>query len=112
MAVVYLKQKEAKTLQFTFTDSDGNAVDLSDSSVDYNFYLKQRKSDAAYTLEKTASDFGAGQAASGILTLALSSSDLDLDPGGYIGEVVVDISASNISKSHDIKIAIVESVSD
>lgn len=95
-----VKQKEAKTIKFTCT-LDGSATDVS-SATDFHFGVKRKKTDTTYLIEKSNEDFNTDDAASGIVKVSLSASDLNLDAGNYIGELRITFSATNIDKSADL----------
>ena len=104
---ITIKQLEAKTLKFTVSDNDG-VLDLSEATL--SFGMKHRKTDTAYVIEKAAADFNKDDAATGIATLALSASDLDLDAGKYYAELQTAFVAGGVDKSDDIIIRIEKSV--
>ena len=108
MTTITLKQEEAKTIRFTETDSDGTAVSLSTSTLRFN--VKRSKREAASVIAKVDADFDKISAALGIVTVPLSATDLDLDFGEYVGELMIMFSASNIDKSADISIEIQRAV--
>ena len=95
-----VKQKEAKTLKFTCT-LDGSATDVS-GATDLHFGVKRKKSDTTYLIEKENADFNTDNAASGIVRVALSADDLDLNEGNYVAELRITFSSSNIDKSVDL----------
>lgn len=109
MADVTLKQKEAKTIRFTVKDADGAAVDLSGT---LQFDIKRHKRDTSATVTKADAAFDKTLAALGIVTVPLSSTDLDLEYGDYVGEFKITFSATNIDKSADISIEIQQAVID
>ena len=110
MEKLLFKQTEAKTVTFTCL-VDGAVVDLSTAT--FSFMVKQYKTDldAAAKITKVNADFGITSAATGILYLPLSSSDLNLTPGDYIGELKITFSPVNIDKSEDIPIVIEQPIS-
>ena len=85
MSEIILKQGEAKTLAITVKDSDGAAVDLSAATLFLG--VKKAKADAAYTFSKDDADFDKTQAATGIVSVGLTETETDQDPGTYIGEL-------------------------
>lgn len=107
MADVTLKQREAKTIRFTVTD-DGAAVNLSTTTL--RFLMKHAKSETSYLVSKVDGDFDKSQAAVGIVTVPLSSTDLNQEDGRYIGELVITFGVSNLDRSADIDIKIEEAV--
>lgn len=108
--VVELKQKEAKTLRFTCTNSLGVAANVSGATL--SFLLKASKLDSDLNAKITKNDaaFDKTNAASGIVLLPLSATDLNLSAGTYYGEMKTYFSSANIDKSNDITVIIQESV--
>jgi len=112
MADIAVKQKEAKTLTFTITQSN---EDLDVSGGDFTFAVKKTKEDTTYKIEKSTSDFGVADAGDGILTLYLSAADLDLDAGEYVAELKIDLTTSSsgqegIDKSADLSMEVKQAV--
>ena len=83
-----IKQGEAKTITFTVKDALGAAVNLSAATLTLG--VKRVKSDEAFSIYKEDADFDKTQAASGIVTVVLNSTDTDLPEktSPYIGELV------------------------
>jgi hypothetical protein len=109
MGALVFKQKEAKTVRFTCT-SGGSAVDLSTATLLFMVKKSKLESDSQASISKGNADFGVASAASGIVTVDLSATDLTLSDGAYVGELKVIFSASNIDKSSDIAITIEKAV--
>jgi hypothetical protein len=105
MALLKFKQKEAKTVQFTCT-SNGVAVDLSTATLTFMIKGSKSETDAQARVSKADAAFGKGSAASGIVTLALSATDLTQASGKYLGELKAYFSAASIAKSADIDVVI------
>jgi hypothetical protein len=105
MPSVNLKQKEARTIQFTCT-SNGSAVDLSTATLSFMLKGSKSEADSQARISKTNTDFGKTSAASGIVTLALSAADLTQAAGTYLGELKAIFSASSIAKSNDLVVVI------
>ena len=111
MLKLELKQKEAKTIKFTIKDSNGNAIDC--SSATFFFGVKKSKSHATYKIQKNDSDFDKTNASNGIVTVNLNTTDLNLDAEKYYAELKIVFSAStNVNKSEDIELNIIEAVTD
>lgn len=74
-------------LEFTFTDIDGNAVDLTESTVFFTVkkYAKDEDDDALIVKDF---DF-VGTGTSGILTLWLEAEETDIDVGVYSYDVQI-----------------------
>lgn len=108
MSTITLKQKEAKTIRFTVTDSDGDVVDLSTSTLKFN--VKKHKRETTSVIAKVDANFDKTSAALGIVSVVLSSTDLDLAWGDFVGELMITFSATNIDKSADITVVIQRAV--
>jgi len=111
MSDLSIKQCEAKTIQFTITDSSADAVDVSASTM--SFFVKKRKSDTALVIAKysTASDFTVTSATAGIISCVLNATNTDQTPGRYVSELTLAWSATNIDKSTDLSVEITQKVS-
>jgi hypothetical protein len=105
MLQVKLKQKEGKTLKFTYTDADGNPVNV--SSAVFSFRVKK---DETLVIEKLDVSFDKSQAALGIVKLTLTETDLNLAVWVYWAQVKAYISAGNVDVSDDIKFLIERSL--
>jgi hypothetical protein len=97
MADIEVKQGEAKTVRFTVTNPAGAACDL--SSAEMLFGVKEKFTDSAYTIEKRNADFNVAQAASGIISINLDSTNTEQTPGKYKAELKIRYTATNIDKS-------------
>lgn len=104
---IKLKQKEAKTVQFTIKE---NNTALNVTGATFTFGFKENRSDTSLLVTKNHADFDTGSAANGIVSVTLTSTDLDQDPGIYLGELKTQLSASNIDKSEDIILLIEEAI--
>lgn len=94
---INLIQKEAKTLKFTVTNKKtGVVVDV--SSVTAILKIKRTLSTTTYLAEKADSDFNKTLGLSGILSVGLTSSDLDFTNTAYI-VLKITFSATNIDKT-------------
>ena len=111
MADLELKQGEAKTIQFTVTDSSGDAVDV--SAATSAFFVKKRKSDTAALISKysTSTDFTVTDATAGVISCVLNATNTDQTPGRYVSELTLAWSATNIDKSTDLSVSITQKVS-
>ena len=87
---------EAKTLKFVIKDGDGVARDCTGAT--FKLFVKENISDTTYQIEKSDSDFNKTNAATGIIRLPLSSSDIDKDPKTYFAELETTFSATSIDK--------------
>lgn len=105
-ADITLKQGEAKTLTFTITDANGDAVDVSLATM--TFTMKDQKSDASALVTIVDGSFDKTDGANGIVTCPISATQTNQTPGKYTGELKTQISASNIDKSSDILIRIIK----
>ena len=95
---VTLKQGEAKPLTLTVTE-EGQAVDLTSATLFLG--VKRYKSDAAYTFSKSDADFDKSQAAQGIVSVFLTASETNQEPGTYVGELKASFPGSVVDKSVD-----------
>lgn len=96
---VAFKQKEAKILTLTVTEN-GNPVNLAGAELFLG--VKKNKSDASYVFSKADADFNKAQAASGIVTVFLTNTDLDQEAGPYVAELRVSYLDGTIDKSTDL----------
>lgn len=104
-----LKQGVAKTIKFTIKDKDTKEV-LDVSSATLTFSGEKHENPQGLSISKADGDFDKTDANVGVVLLPLSSSDLDLDAVLYTCELKVEFSASNIDKSVDIDLNIIEAV--
>lgn len=102
-----LRQGEAKCIKFVITESR-LALDVSAATL--RFALKCSKLDTEYVFVKTDADFDKTEAGVGIVRVSLSSSDLDLSPTTYVGELEITFAVDNRDRSADIEIQIKRSV--
>ncbi len=93
---VIVRQKEARTLKFTVTDQNAAAVDLSGAT--FKFNIESETAAESFLVEKISSDFGTARATGGIVTVGLSPTNMNLNPGVYNSEFEVNYSASHIEK--------------
>lgn len=93
---VELVQKESKTLTFTCKDSDGDVVDV--STAECSLYCKRHLDDSTYLFTKSSSDFNVSNGTNGIVTVNVSSTDLDFDGDAYCILKIV-ISSGNVDKT-------------
>jgi hypothetical protein len=93
---VEVKEGEAKTLKVTVTQDD-SALDVSTAT--FSFAVKKRYTDATPVISKTNSDFVTTDAASGIIKIPLSSTDLAIQPFSYLADIKITFTASSIVKS-------------
>jgi hypothetical protein len=95
---VTLKQGEAKTLTLTVRE-DGQAVDLSGATLFLG--VKRYKSDTAYAFSKNDGDFNKVQAAQGMVSVFLTATDTNKEPGTYVGELKASFPGNVVEKSGD-----------
>jgi len=104
-----LKQGEAKTLRFTIRDkTTGEVVDVSSATL--TFGGQKQVNPDGLDISKADGTFTKTDAASGIVLLPLSASDLDLDAEVYECELKVEFAADNIDKSTHIELTIQEAI--
>lgn len=106
-ADITIKQGEAKSVRFTITDGTS---EVNVSAATLSFSIKADKRHAAALVSKADGDFDKSQAAIGIVTVPLSSSDTDMAPIMYVGEVTVTFGVSRVEKSGDINIKVERAV--
>jgi hypothetical protein len=104
-----LKQQEAKRITLTLTE-EGAPVDLTGATLTLG--VKKSKSDAEFAFSKADAAFNKSQAANGIISVFLSSSDLDQEAGVYVGELKIAFADPDgtIDKSADLGIVIGQAV--
>lgn len=104
MGVITLKQRVAKRIKFTVTDSDDEPVPLATATC--NFVLKKTKDDAAYLLEIVDGSMDKTEATDGVVYVPLTATDTDQNPGSYVGELELIFSAADKDYSSDVDIEI------
>lgn len=104
MALIALKRYEAKTIIFSISGT------FSLVGAEYRFVVKSKKTDTVYILEKLNVDFDITDLTNRKVSIDLSSSDLDIDPGMYVSELEIKFSSSSIDKSADIDFIVTASV--
>ena len=96
---ITMKQREAKPITLTITDSDGTGVDC--SSTTCSFKLVQKHGGTVF-MEKEDADFDKTDAATGILVFDISTTDSNIPAYVYTGEAKIIFTSTNIDKSQDI----------
>ena len=108
---VTIKQGFAGDLTIYIVDSDGSAVNLTGATV--YFMIKTKKSDAdtaALISLYTGSGVTTSSASGGIITVALTRTQTLALTKNVTGECVIRYSASDITHTKDIEVAVVKSV--
>jgi hypothetical protein len=110
MSKITIKSGEAKTVIITVKDADGNLVDLSAATLLLG--SKKDKADAAYAFSKDDAAFDKSQAAQGIVSVDLTTTDTNHDEGTYIGELKCSWTGppAVVDKSADFYFQIVKAV--
>ena len=103
MASMSFKQGEAKSLTLTVKE-DGAGVDLSAATLFLG--AKKAKADMDFIIQKEDADFDKSQAASGVVSVFLSATDLNINPGPYVAELKVTFPNATIDKSADLAFVI------
>jgi len=103
-----LKQNSARWLTFELTDENGQAVDLTGCTFSYR--LKRFKEDDSPLISKSNEDFDKDEASQGRVRVFLSSTDLDLDPDNYVGELKINFPGGDVFISEDLDLQILMSV--
>ena len=101
-----MKQGEAKTITFTVTDNDGDAVDCSSTTA--SFKLVKELGGATF-LTKVDADFDKTDAITGILYVNVSSVESNIDCDKYFSQLTLQFTATNIDKSETKPFYIVKS---
>jgi hypothetical protein len=81
-------------LVFTVTNSDGSAADV--SAATFTFIAREGYGGKAF-ITKNDADFNKGQAADGIISCPISSTDTAY-PGDYLAGLKIDIGVTNVDK--------------
>ena len=100
---VSFKRGEAKHLTLT-VQANGAAVNL--TGADLLLGVKKTKADSEFVLSKADQDFNKTQAGVGIVSVFLSSSDLDREAGLYVAELKVEFPDGTVDKSLDLALVI------
>lgn len=96
MADINIIQGEGKTIPLTFTDENGDAIDLSAATMSFKMALNL--TDTAI-ISKTHSDFDMTDAADGIAYFDLSETETAIAVGAYLGQGKAYWSAINSDKT-------------
>ncbi len=88
-------QGDDVTLTLTFTDNDGNAIDLTGGTVFLTVKNRSTDSDDNAVLKKDVSSFSAPT--TGIMTIDLTDSDTDISAGYYWYDVQFVDSSGSVS---------------
>ena len=92
MADLTLQKGEGKVITLTFTDDDGDAVDVSEATM--TFVLKQSFTSTALVTVEDAS-FDKTDAGDGVVTFPLSTTNTTQTAGLYLAQVKAAWSATN-----------------
>lgn len=84
-------------LEFTFTDSNNNAVDLTGSTVFLTVKRKRTDTDAEALISKETTSFSAPT--TGVMTFDLTDQETNIAPGLYYFDVQLKDSSGLISSS-------------
>jgi len=108
MSSITIKKGEAKDIQFTYT-IDGVAQDVSSNT--FSFKVKENILSETYVIEKADIDFDKTDAANGIVTCNITTTDSNIEARTYIAEIqMIVIAGTNVDKSTDITFIIDEAV--
>lgn len=83
---------------------NGAVFDLTSATL--SLYFKRSKAETAKVIEKLDASFNKAQAGQGIVSVTLTSNDLDQTPGVYVGEMKAEFPDSTLDKSEDIQLEI------
>ena len=98
------KQDEEKTIKFTLTDSSGDRVILTGSSLAFD--VARDKPHNKVVIQKAHADFDITSAATGEVLVTLTATNTNKTVGKYTGELRVVLASGAIHKSTDIDIEI------
>ena len=97
---ISVRQGEAKPLTFTYTDSNGDPIDV--SSHTFSFWVRVKLSDSTNIISKADGDFDKSNGASGIVSINLSTTDTANDAIEYISQITRQVDANNIYKKTEV----------
>lgn len=80
------------------------------STAEVEFVVKKNQDDSENKIRKVTADFDRTDGSNGNLKLNLSSIDLNLEPGCYVGQLKISFSSDNVDKSELIEITINPSI--
>ncbi len=104
--IIRLKRGEAKTITATVKNKNtGAIIDVSSATLEF---VISEADDVTALVTVADGSFDKSDGANGIITFPLSTTNLDRS-GSYKGELRIEISASNISKSAFLRIEIEDS---
>ena len=97
MATVTLNvfKGDDKTSNLVFTDSDGDAIDLTGQSIFFTVKINQTDSDSSAVIKKTISTHT--DATAGTTKLTLSNEDTDLDAKEYFFDLQLVSSSGSVT---------------
>ena len=99
-----LKRKEGKEIEFFYKDAVGDPIDVSTAT--FSLVIKRHKDEEAYLVQKQDGDFDKSEGANGIATVVLTPTNLDLEPGIYVGEIECNFGLDVVDRSKDLIIKI------
>lgn len=105
--VLTFKQKEAKTVTLTVKEK-GSPVNLAGAELFLG--VKRDKGDVSYVFSKGDGDFQKARATEGVISVFLTTSDLDQEAGPYVGELRVRYPDGTIDKSADLRLVVNQAV--
>lgn len=104
---INVKRGEGRTVTFTITQG-GVALDVSASTI--TFTVKTVDKEGTAKISKSDTDFDKTDASSGIITLVLNTTDTDITPKSYTGELKFVWTANSTYKSVDVPLYIEKAV--
>ena len=105
---ITFKQKEVPTFTFTIKDEDGEEIDVSADT--FAFKIKEKRTDTAAEISKVDADFDTTQAASGIIKVTPTQTEMTLRAGTYKAELEITFASGNIKRSQTIDFEILQSI--
>ena len=93
MADLTIMQGEGKTIPLTYTDEDGNAVDLTSATLSW---VMKKSYSAAAVISKANADFtDRTEEADGIVKFTVTETQTNITPGAYLAQAKAYWTATN-----------------
>jgi len=106
MADLELKRGDDRTIQLTYKDSDGNAIDITGYTVFFTVKsaIDNDTTDANAIISKTITSHS--DPTNGITNIALTASDTNVTPGIYTADIQIKTGGGSISSSDRFSVSI------
>ena len=108
---INLKAGEAKTIQFTVVDENGDAINIASATASFIAKKSKNDADSDAVISKVDGDFDKTQASAGIITVVFDTTDT-AEVVNLIGELKLIFASDNVDISADKTIQIAQSVED